>query len=77
MNTEQRKTFYENKAIAIAEKYGIVEWKVEKNIMTWLVSHRAYLNNPRYTVKHIYNLDTCEYTTQVLKRYNVKGEINR
>lgn len=77
MTAEQKKECYRNKAIAIAEKYGVIEWKVHKNIMTWLVSYRAYLSNPRYTVKHIYNLDTNQYTTEVLKRYNSKGEINR
>lgn len=68
---------YDDLALAYAEKYGIVEYDVRKNIMVYNVSYPAYLNVPRYTVQHRINLDTGQDTPVYLKRYDKRGEYNR
>lgn len=70
-------SIYEQRAIQWCERYGVVEYKLNKNILTYNVSYPAYLNNPHYTIKHIVNLDTMQETTQQLKRYDPKGAYNR
>ena len=45
---------YESRALSYAERYGIIEYKVIKNIMRFNVSYPAYLGNPRYTVQFRY-----------------------
>lgn len=68
---------YESRALSYAERYGIIEYKVIKNIMRFNVSYPAYLGNPRYTVQHEINLDTGKETTKRLKRFDSKGLYNR
>lgn len=68
---------YGDKALAWAEKFGIVEYRVVKNTMIYNVSYPAYLCVPRYTIQHRVNLDTMQEVTVYLKRYDKKGEVNR
>lgn len=68
---------YEEKASMFAERYGIIEYKVKGNLMIYNVSYPAYLNNPRYTIQHIVNLDTGKEETKQLQRYDSKGVVNR
>ena len=70
-------SIYEQKAIQWCERYGIVEYKLNKNLLVYNVSYPAYLGNPHYTIKHTVNLDTMQETTQQLKRYDHKGVYNR
>lgn len=50
---------YENKALYFAEVEGIIEYEVNNNIMTYIISY------PEEKVSMLYkvNLDTVEYTT--------------
>ena len=68
---------YEEIALRYAERYGIIEYKVIKNIMRFNVSYPAYLGNPRYTIQHEINLDTGAEKTKQLKRFDSKGLHNR
>lgn len=70
-------SIYEQRAIQWCERYGIVEYKLKKNLLIYNVSYPAYLGNSHYTIKHIVNLDTMQETTQQLKRYDPKGAYNR
>jgi hypothetical protein len=67
-----------NSALATryCEEHGIINYKVEGDVLTYNVSFPAYLNNPHYTVKHEINLKTGKETTTKLKRYNKNGEDN-
>lgn len=68
---------YSELAHLFAEKYGVVQYKVQKNLMIYYVSYPAYLSNSRYTVKYIVNLDTYQTESQVMKKYMKCGEYNR
>lgn len=68
---------YTKTAINIAETYGIVKYKISGKYFIWNVSFPAYLNNKRYTVQHIIDMDTMEEQTKTLKRYDKDGEYNR
>lgn len=70
-------SIYEQRAVQWCERYGIVEYKLNKNLLVYNVSYPAYLGNPHYTIKHTVNLDTMQETTQQLKRYDPKGVYNR
>lgn len=70
-------SIYEQRAIQWCERYGIVEYKLNKNLLVYNVSYPAYLGSPHYTIKHTVNLDTMQETTQQLKRYDPKGVYNR
>lgn len=70
-------TVYEQRALQWCEQYGVVEYKLNKNVLEYNISYPAYLGNPHYTVKHIVNLDTMQETTKQLKRYDQKGVYNR
>lgn len=70
-------SIYEQRAIQWCERYGIVEYKLNKNLLVYNVSYPAYLGNPHYTIKHNVDLDTMQETTQQLKRYDPKGVYNR
>jgi len=69
--------YYEQRAMLYAERYGIVAYDVVGNKMIYYKSYQAYINNPRYTVKFVVNLDTMQSSGGIiLKRYNKKGELN-
>ena len=68
---------YEQKAIAYCEQYGIVEYKITKNLLIYNLSYTACLNNPHYTIQHVINLDDIRHTSKRLKRYDPKGCYNR
>lgn len=44
-------SIYEQRAIQWCERYGIVEYKLNKNLLVYNVSYPAYLGNPHYTIK--------------------------
>ena len=68
---------YEQRAIAWAENYGIVEYKVKGRYMVYNKSYNAYLNEPRYTIQHTVDLNTMtELPTKRLKRFDPKGRYN-
>lgn len=70
-------TVYEQRALQWCEQYGVVEYKLNKNVLEYNVSYPAYLGNPHYSIKHIVNLDTMQETAKQLKRYDPKGVYNR
>lgn len=59
------------------ERYGIVDYRVRNGKLIYNVSFRAYLNNPRVTYQHIYDLKTGKEEVIQLKRYDKNGELNR
>lgn len=68
----------ELEAIRYAERYGIVNYRVNGWTLIYNVSYPAYLSTPRYTVQHKVDLRTWkEISTRVLNRYDPKGETNR
>lgn len=69
--------YYNDRALRWAERYGILNYKVNKNLMIYYVSYPAYLRNPRYTIKHTVNLDTMRETTEPCKRFVSEGLANR
>lgn len=68
---------YEQRALEYAERYGIIDYKVQNNLMIYKVSYPAYLSQPHYTVKRTVNLDTGEVKSEMMKRYSKEGEHNR
>lgn len=68
---------YKKAALSYAERYGIMDYKVEGSNMIFYVSYPEYLGNPRYTIKHTVNLDTGVDTPQRLKRFIAAGLNNR
>lgn len=70
-------SIYEDKALLYCEKYGIIEYRVKKNLLIYNVSYPAYLCNPHYTIQHTINLDTMQHTSKQLARYDAKGVYNR
>jgi hypothetical protein len=68
---------YENKAIIYAEKYGIIEYTVNGNKMTYYANYPAYLSESRRTYKIVVNLDTMKEESRTqLKRWNRNGNYN-
>lgn len=63
---------YELKALQFAEKYGKIEYKVEKNKMVWGESYRGERNSYKCTL----DLDTMKETKILLSRYYKKYEYN-
>jgi len=59
---------YSAKALAFAERYGIVDYKVQGKTMVYYKQYTEYLNNPRYTIKHTVYLDSGREVTKQLKR---------
>ena len=57
-------TVYEQRALQWCEHYGVVEYKLNKNVL-------------EYNVSYPVNLDTMQETTKQLKRYDPKGVYNR
>ena len=68
---------FEQLACNYACKYGIVDYKVVGSKMIYVVSYPAYLNNPRYSVKHTVDLISGSVQSEKLKRYSRKGAYNR
>lgn len=68
---------YNQRALEYAERYGIINYRVEGNNMIFNISYPAYLSNPRYTIQHKVNLDTGVDTVRSLKRFDPKGLQNR
>lgn len=72
-----KQSLYQQKAIAYAETYGIIKYRVSENKIIYNVSYPAYLSNPRYTIQHIVNLDTGEHSSRQLGRFDKDGLYNR
>ena len=76
MSTNRREQ--ELEAVRYAERYGIVNYRVNGYFIIYNVSFPAYLSTPRHTIQHKVDLRTRkEVETRVLKRYDPKGEVNR
>lgn len=59
---------YNRKALLFAEKYGIVTYTLKNNMLTYYKNYPEYLQNKRYTVKTVVNLDTMVEVKIILKR---------
>lgn len=68
---------YKNLAIVYCEKYGIINYKLNKNLLIYNVSYHAYLGSPHYTIQHTINLDDMSHSSKQLKRYDANGIYNR
>lgn len=71
--------YYEAKALAHAERYGILEYRVKKNIMIYNQNYKntEYINgkwrDTPCTYQRIVNLDTGEISTKKLQRLQKDG----
>jgi hypothetical protein len=63
-------------ALQYAEKYGIVDYKINGNRMIYYANYPEYLNNPRYTIKVTVRLNTLKEDRQKLTYWNPKGNAN-
>jgi len=71
------KNYYKSRAIQYAEKYGIVEYKVDGKKMVYYANYPPAGLDPRQTYKVTVNLDTLKEESRVgLKRWNSKGNYN-
>lgn len=78
MQSKTDKTkYYEDRATLWAERYGIVEYKIQGNKMIYNVSFPQYLYEPHYTVQHTVDLNTFEENTKRLGKYDPNGVYNR
>ena len=68
---------YEQKSLQYAEHYGVTEYTTASNKMIYYISYPQYLNNKRYTIKAVVNLDTMQEQRTQLKKYNRIGVYNR
>ena len=69
---------YEVLAAQWAEKYGIVDYKVQGKFMIYNVSYPATMFEPRYTMQRHIDLTTMRtVVNKRLQRYNKNGEVNR
>lgn len=68
---------YADVATVYAERYGIVQYHVKGNTMTFYKSYPAYLGNKAYSIKHFINLDTGIETTQRMNKVFKEGFYNR
>lgn len=64
------------RAIEYAEKYGILDFKVKGNRMTYYANYPAYLKEPDRTYKVTVRLDTMKEERQLLNKYYPKGNAN-
>ena len=77
IDREILKLYREQKALAYAERYGILKYKVNDNKMVFNVSYPAYIGNPAYTIQHVIDLDKDTETTRQLKRFDKSALVNR
>lgn len=78
VNNTSKKDYYNNLAIEWAEKYGIVEYRVNGKYLIYNVSYPSYLAEPRRTYQFKVDLDIGKTVeNKLLKRYNPKGIYNR
>lgn len=65
---------YEQKAILFCEKYGIIKYRVNKNMLVFYKNHPVdCMYTKYYTVRHVVNLDTMNESTTILKKLNKEG----
>ena len=67
---------YSELALAYAEQYGIITYKVVGHNMIYNKTYRAYLNQPAYTIQHTVDLRTGMSTTKKLGRVMRDGYDN-
>lgn len=73
----KKQMMYNELALRYAEEHGIMVYRVEKNLMIYNQSYRAYLSNPRYTIQKTVNLDIGkEVGSRKLARFDKKGYLN-
>lgn len=72
LTTEQK----EQIALEYAEKYGIIEYKVNGNRMIYYANYPEYLSEPKRTYKVTVRLNTLKEERQLLKYWNPKGNYN-
>lgn len=51
---------YANVAVQWAERYGVVDYRLESHFMIYNVSFPACINNSHYTVQHTVDLKTLK-----------------
>lgn len=66
----------EQKAISFCEKYGIIDYKIQGNLLIYY-RNNAVAQGIYRTYKHTVNLDTMQESVKELKKLNKKGFINR
>ena len=64
------------RAIEYAERYGILDFKVKGNRMTYYANYPRYLSEPNRTYKVTVRLDTMKEERQLLNKYYEKGNAN-
>ena len=70
------RVYYEERAIQWAERYGIVEYRVQGNKMIYVQTYGGGYEKP-YTMKSTINLDTMTTESRVkLRRMSRKGYYN-
>lgn len=70
------RVYYEERAIQWADRYGIVEYKVQGNKMIYVQTYGGGYEKP-YTMKSTINLDTMTTESRVkLRRMSRKGYYN-
>lgn len=67
---------YEAQAALYAEEYGILDYTVKGNIMTYYANYPAYLSELRRTYKVEVNLNTLGESRTLLSRWSKKGNAN-
>lgn len=71
------KVYMQNLADAYAERYGIIDYKVNGTNMIYIVSYPQYLSNPAYSVKFTVDLLTGASKSEPMSRFYKKGLYNR
>ena len=72
------KELIEQRAREWAEKYGIVEYRLNGKYMIYNVSYPATQFERHYTMQRHVNLERMRtVVNKRLKRYDPKGEVNR
>jgi len=67
----------EEKAIIWAERYGIVDYRIDGHYMIYNKSYPATMYEPHYTIQHTVDLVIMqELPTKRLKRFNKNGYNN-
>ena len=66
----------EQRALEYAEKYGIIDYKVDGNKMIYYANYPEYLAEPKRTYKVIVRLNTMKEERQLLRYWNKKGNAN-
>lgn len=66
----------QSKAIQYCEKYGVIDYKITPTQLIYYANYPAYLYDKRRTYKVTIDLSTMQEKRTLLKRWNVKGNVN-